>query len=233
MFKQLSTKELKEIYADRPWINKNAITNLFLSAFAETVIPAMDKAMALAIKYDAVDIDDRMVMMYQTRLWLATGNLDSARDWAATFALEKPDDLEAKDHQDFIDYRQVPFDETFRFLSSELNENDTVHFIVGPPGNIRFYRRKYDAQFNIVTRYNFDSIEEIIIYMNDTKSFYLVLPDYVFIADKINEETLKHPYAIKRTGSRGETSFSYQFHLSGDDKKKVFMEVIALHFAGL
>ncbi|MHA1171567.1 MAG: hypothetical protein ACTSQ3_05770, partial [Candidatus Heimdallarchaeota archaeon] len=46
MFKQLSAKELKEIYAERPWINKNAISNLFLSAFAEAVIPAMDKAMA-------------------------------------------------------------------------------------------------------------------------------------------------------------------------------------------
>ena len=37
MFKQLSTKELKEVYAARPWINKNALTNLFLSAFAEAV----------------------------------------------------------------------------------------------------------------------------------------------------------------------------------------------------
>lgn len=46
MFKQISTKELKEIYAERPWINKNAISNLFLSAFAEAVIPAMDKAMS-------------------------------------------------------------------------------------------------------------------------------------------------------------------------------------------
>ena len=45
MFKQYSTKELKEIYASRPWINKTAVTNLFLSAFAEAVIPAIDDAM--------------------------------------------------------------------------------------------------------------------------------------------------------------------------------------------
>ena len=45
MFKQLSAKELKDMYASRPWINKNALTNLFLSAFAEAVIPALDKAM--------------------------------------------------------------------------------------------------------------------------------------------------------------------------------------------
>jgi LuxR family maltose regulon positive regulatory protein len=70
----------------------------------KTAQDAIDKAMALAIKYDAVDIDDRMVMMYQTRLWLAAGNLDSAGDWAATLSLEKPGDLEAKYHQDFINY---------------------------------------------------------------------------------------------------------------------------------
>jgi hypothetical protein len=50
MFKQLSAKDLKQIYADRPWINKNALTNLFLSAFAESVIPAMDKAMEKLFK---------------------------------------------------------------------------------------------------------------------------------------------------------------------------------------
>lgn len=45
MYKQLSAKELKEIYDQRPWINKTAVTNLFLSAFAEAVIPAIDEAM--------------------------------------------------------------------------------------------------------------------------------------------------------------------------------------------
>ncbi|NHK32153.1 MAG: hypothetical protein FK730_12420 [Asgard group archaeon] len=50
MFKQLSAKELSKTYSDRPWINKNALTNLFLSAFAEAVIPAMDKAMEKLFK---------------------------------------------------------------------------------------------------------------------------------------------------------------------------------------
>ncbi|MFW9921744.1 MAG: hypothetical protein ACFFDW_00450 [Candidatus Thorarchaeota archaeon] len=45
MFKQHSSKDLKEIYDQRPWINKAAVTNLFLSAFAEAVIPAIDEAM--------------------------------------------------------------------------------------------------------------------------------------------------------------------------------------------
>jgi len=45
MFKQHSTKDLTQMYTDRPWINKNALTNLFLSAFAEAVLPEMDKAM--------------------------------------------------------------------------------------------------------------------------------------------------------------------------------------------
>jgi len=46
MSKQMNAKELQEIYAERPWINKNALTNLFLSAFAEAIIPAMDKALS-------------------------------------------------------------------------------------------------------------------------------------------------------------------------------------------
>ncbi len=45
LYKQLTNKELNDIYSDRPWINKNALTNIFLSAFAEAVLPAMDKAM--------------------------------------------------------------------------------------------------------------------------------------------------------------------------------------------
>ena len=45
MFKELTSKELKEIYSKRPWINKTALTNLFLSAFAQAVVPALDEAM--------------------------------------------------------------------------------------------------------------------------------------------------------------------------------------------
>ncbi len=46
----MSSKELQKIYSERPWINKNALTNLFLSAFAEAVIPAMDQAMEKMFK---------------------------------------------------------------------------------------------------------------------------------------------------------------------------------------
>ncbi|MBD3191735.1 MAG: hypothetical protein GF308_13895 [Candidatus Heimdallarchaeota archaeon] len=45
MSKTLSSKSIDEIYSKRPWINKAGLTRLFLSAFAETVIPAMDRAM--------------------------------------------------------------------------------------------------------------------------------------------------------------------------------------------
>lgn len=45
MFKVMNSKELKEMYDSRPWINKSTLTNLFLSAFAEAVIPAIDEAM--------------------------------------------------------------------------------------------------------------------------------------------------------------------------------------------
>jgi hypothetical protein len=45
MSTRLSRKALNELYSNRPWINKAALSRLFLTAFAETVIPAMDKAM--------------------------------------------------------------------------------------------------------------------------------------------------------------------------------------------
>ncbi|MEA2071334.1 MAG: hypothetical protein U9O98_08590 [Asgard group archaeon] len=50
MPEKLTAKEINEIYKKRPWINKHALSNLFLEAFAETVIPAMDKAMGQLYK---------------------------------------------------------------------------------------------------------------------------------------------------------------------------------------
>ncbi len=46
----------------------------------------------------------------------------------------------------------------------------------------------------------------------------------------IQEEAIKHPYFLKAIGSRGETSFSYEFHLPGDKEKKIYFEIIAFHF---
>ncbi len=54
--------------------------------------------------------------------------------------------------------------------------------------------------------------------------------DFTNIVNIIKEEALKHPYFLSVAGQRGETSFSYQFHLPADKEKKVHFEIIAFHF---
>lgn len=48
--------------------------------------------------------------------------------------------------------------------------------------------------------------------------------------ETIKSETVKHPYFVKEIGARGETSFSYQFHLPQDEDKKVYLEIMAFHY---
>lgn len=43
---------------------------------------ALDKAMRLAIKYDAIDVDDRLVRMHQARFWLIRGEMQKVEAWA-------------------------------------------------------------------------------------------------------------------------------------------------------
>lgn len=54
--------------------------------------------------------------------------------------------------------------------------------------------------------------------------------DFTNVIETIKMETPKHPYCLKSTGTRGETSFSYHFHLPYDKDKIVFLEVIAFHY---
>jgi LuxR family maltose regulon positive regulatory protein len=44
---------------------------------------AMDAARELAIRFDATDLDDRTVELYQARLWLAQGDVAATGRWAA------------------------------------------------------------------------------------------------------------------------------------------------------
>ncbi len=46
----------------------------------------------------------------------------------------------------------------------------------------------------------------------------------------IQEETTKHEYFISKLRQRGETSFSYKFHLPQDKDKIVHLEVMAFHY---
>jgi hypothetical protein len=51
-----------------------------------------------------------------------------------------------------------------------------------------------------------------------------------YLIETIKKEATKHPYFLKVIGERGETSFSYHFHLPQDKGKTVFFEVIAFHY---
>lgn len=46
----------------------------------------------------------------------------------------------------------------------------------------------------------------------------------------IQDAVRQHPYFVKETGSRGESSFSYVFHFPTDENKMIYMEIMAFHF---
>jgi len=50
------------------------------------------------------------------------------------------------------------------------------------------------------------------------------------VIDTIRAEVNNHPYFVNEIGSRGETSFSYNFHLPQDKEKLVLLEIIAFHY---
>jgi len=54
--------------------------------------------------------------------------------------------------------------------------------------------------------------------------------DFTKVIDTIKKETPSHLYFLKTIGTRGETSFSFHFHLPQDKNKIVFLEIIAFHF---
>lgn len=54
--------------------------------------------------------------------------------------------------------------------------------------------------------------------------------DFTNVLETIKSEIKLHPYYTKDNGKRGETSFSYIFHLPQDPNKNVFVEVIAFHY---
>jgi LuxR family maltose regulon positive regulatory protein len=63
---------------------------------------AIDKAIALARKYDEADFDDRMVAMWQARLWIVQGRLEEAEQWAKDLEWMPADDLSVLEGQEDI-----------------------------------------------------------------------------------------------------------------------------------
>jgi len=67
----------------------------------------------------------------------------------------------------------------------------------------------------------------------DSKAALLIFvknKEFSKVLQNVREEIKAHPYFMKDNGSRGETSFSYIFHLPQDTDKKVFLEVLAFHY---
>jgi hypothetical protein len=54
--------------------------------------------------------------------------------------------------------------------------------------------------------------------------------DFTNVLQTIKSEATKHPYFVKENGHRGDSSFSYMFHLPQDKNKTVLFEIIAFHF---
>lgn len=50
------------------------------------------------------------------------------------------------------------------------------------------------------------------------------------VISTIKLETKQHEYFLRETGSHGESSFSYEFHLPNDKEKVVYLEVMAFHY---
>ncbi len=67
-----------------------------------------------------------------------------------------------------------------------------------------------------------DSKVSVILFVNNK--------DFSSVITTIKNETPKHTYFLKEKGQRGETSFSYEFHLPGDKDKIVLLEVMAFHY---
>ena len=81
------TKQWREAAAMEPYISLSRVKQA--QGEWEAAQNALDKAMDLAIKYDVIDIDDRMVEMWQARLWLAQGDLDLVQKWVHERGLEE------------------------------------------------------------------------------------------------------------------------------------------------
>ena len=55
--------------------------------------------------------------------------------------------------------------------------------------------------------------------------------DFTTVLNNIKEVARSHPYFTSQSGSRGESSFSYLFHLPSDSNKSVYVEIMAFAFS--
>ena len=81
------TMQWREVAAMEPYISLSRVKQA--QGDWEAAQDALDKAMDLAIKYDVIDIDDRMVDLWQARLWLARGDLELVQKWVEKRGMEE------------------------------------------------------------------------------------------------------------------------------------------------
>jgi LuxR family maltose regulon positive regulatory protein len=81
------TKQWREVAAMEPYISLSRVKQA--QGDWDAAQDALDKAMDLAVKYDVIEIDDRMVDMWQARLWLALGDLNLVQKWVDERGLEE------------------------------------------------------------------------------------------------------------------------------------------------
>lgn len=68
---------------------------------------ALDRGMELAKKYDAMDLDDRMVAMWQARLWAAQGLQEPLWEWAKALDLEDHRDIRLVREREPLEYHLI------------------------------------------------------------------------------------------------------------------------------
>jgi LuxR family maltose regulon positive regulatory protein len=86
------TKQWREVAAMEPYISLSRVKQA--QGDWDAAQDALNKAMDLAVKYDVIDFDDRIVEIWQARLWLAQGRLDLVQQWAGEKGLDEQDRLQ-------------------------------------------------------------------------------------------------------------------------------------------
>ena len=78
-----------------------------------------------------------------------------------------------------------------------------------------------------------DQLFDRYLTIRDTKvalMFFVSGNNFSGVLNTITEEAKKHKYYVSAQGNRGESSFSYIFHLPIDSETTVSLEIMAFHF---
>ncbi len=117
--------------------------------------------------------------------------------------------------------------ETFNMLGKTdllIRHTDGSNLFVGECKFWKGSKHLSDAIYQLFDRY---------LTWRDTKTALIIFvkqDDITEIIKKINETCKNHEYFVKYVNRYEENSFSYIFHLPGDQNRLIFLEVIVFHF---